>query len=404
MINFIFDRIGPHGLVPNLVTRMDIMPKSQDWWDLAVTPPYSYEFRFLRYMDIEHMEYNIVSIDNCDWYDELYIYPIWLNFFDPDIDYFGLIRPETLQKVREGLVRIVFFYSEGDDPTLDIIDRLCDMCDEYDIDTVTDLKFVIANRSCKDVDPFVYFPDDEVYYRYLHVVNNTNYCKTVNPDKRNKKYTCLSRTDKPFRKLFTASLQQHGFLPDGYVSYNNEQYSTPSIEEPDETLNWNTYWNGSDEVYAQFELVLPLKCDKLSSQDHNNHSLIQPEYYQDAHWNFVLETHFDIGTKFLTEKTFKPILNLQPFLIAGPPLSLKLLKELGYKTFDGYIDESYDFEENNEKRLHYVFTEAYRIANAGHEGLQKLQEYIRPILEYNQQHFLSSKRNRLEDVIKEIQE
>ena len=41
----------------------------------------------------------------------------------------------------------------------------------------------------------------------------------------------------------------------------------------------------------------------------------------------------NLPATYLTEKTFKPILNMQPFVIVGNAYSLKMLKQLGYKTF-----------------------------------------------------------------------
>jgi len=42
------------------------------------------------------------------------------------------------------------------------------------------------------------------------------------------------------------------------------------------------------------------------------------------------------------KKTFKAIACQHPFIIVGNRYSLRKLREMGYKTFDGFIDESYD--------------------------------------------------------------
>ena len=65
--------------------------------------------------------------------------------------------------------------------------------------------------------PFVYFPDDEVYYRYLHVIEN-KYVKKHNPNQRKKKFTCPIRADKLWRKIYAQvisnqmNMTQQGFL------------------------------------------------------------------------------------------------------------------------------------------------------------------------------------------------
>ena len=55
MLTVVYDRKGDAGFVPNLVQRTDIEPKSKAWWDLCIQPPYSFEFRFLRYLDVENI-------------------------------------------------------------------------------------------------------------------------------------------------------------------------------------------------------------------------------------------------------------------------------------------------------------------------------------------------------------
>ena len=54
---------------------------------------------------------------------------------------------------------------------------------------------------------------------------------------------------------------------------------------------------------------------------------------------------------FITEKFARAVFNYHPFVILGIPHFLKNIKELGYKTFDSFICENYDEEENPYTRL-----------------------------------------------------
>ena len=84
----------------------------------------------------------------------------------------------------------------------------------------------------------------------------------------------------------------------------------------------------------------------------------------------------DYGHVFLTEKTFKPIILKMGFLIAGCTGSLKKLKDLGFKTFSDYWDESYDTVDCDIYRRHaLVETIKYIILNDVHVPDE--------ILEYN---------------------
>lgn len=72
----------------------------------------------------------------------------------------------------------------------------------------------------------------------------------------------------------------------------------------------------------------------------------------------------------LSEKIFKGFLYKIPFIIFAQYGVLKLLKEIGFKTFDWLIDESYDYEPNDRKRLNMVFNETKKLFNIPFEELE----------------------------------
>ncbi len=88
----------------------------------------------------------------------------------------------------------------------------------------------------------------------------------------------------------------------------------------------------------------------------------------------------------LSEKIFKGFCYKTPFVIFAQHGVLKLLKELGFKTFDWLIDESYDKEIDDKKRLNLVFKEIEKLLNTPKEDLKKLIEKNSDIMEYNYKH------------------
>ena len=115
-----------------------------------------------------------------------------------------------------------------------------------------------------------------------------------------------------------------------------------------------------------------------------------------------METHFDIGQggAFLTEKTFKPIKHGQMFFIAGAAGSLQILRELGYCVFDSVLDNSYDLELDATQRWRLLTRSIYFTQ----PDLPQLFELCRKDIEHNQQLFLANKSQRLNNLIKEINE
>jgi|13_taG_2_1085334.scaffolds.fasta_scaffold03664_6 hypothetical protein len=401
MITWLFDKRNRWGYIPNLVKRTDIKPGSQEWWDLAITPPFSYEFRFLKYCGMEGVKWDAKLINDEIWSGPAY-YPIKLNFWAPEIDYFEHMDPQSLLKLKQGLFKVLFYYDEGDDPTIDLLPHLREMIKRHGL-SLNNIKIATANWNLDGKAPFVYIADDELYYRYLHLMRkHPDWVEEVNLDRREKITTCLTRADKVWRRVFGACFTDLGLHDNSYYSYNNYQYEMYSVDE-DSMKPWADHVPNLGRKMAAFELQLPIKCDNLSDSDHNNHGIINLEHHSNAYWNVVVETHFDQHTTFLTEKTFKPILNLQPFIIVGNPKSLALLKHLGYKTFDGVLNEGYDKIINHQQRMDEVLKACYVMHNTSHAQHQRIQKNIKSILEYNQRQFLAPKAGRLKQFLSQLE-
>ncbi len=86
----------------------------------------------------------------------------------------------------------------------------------------------------------------------------------------------------------------------------------------------------------------------------------------------------------ITEKTYKAIWYMNPFIIAGAPGSLQSLRDRGFKTFNGFLNESYDRQDNPEKRMFMIVQEVKRLSNMPFREIHKLYHSMTDILKYNQ--------------------
>ena len=73
--------------------------------------------------------------------------------------------------------------------------------------------------------------------------------------------------------------------------------------------------------------------------------------YIDTVCSIVSETNDNDYEVFMTEKIWKPIMAQHVFVVHGNYLYLQKLKEMGFKTFNNYFDESYDLEQDPNKRI-----------------------------------------------------
>jgi hypothetical protein len=219
----------------------------------------------------------------------------------------------------------------------------------------------------------------------------------INLAPRSNDFTLLSRTHKWWRATVVADLHRSGLLTSSQWSYNTVSIGDQPEDNPIEidTL-------GLRQSVDTFLAGAPYTCDTLSANDHNDHHRAEISHYTNSYCNIVLETHFDAdgsGGAFLTEKIFKPIKFGQPFVIVGAPRSLQALRDLGYRTFDHAIDNSYDLELNNTQRWIQLRS---AIAQIKHQNMSQWFASCIDDARHNQQVFLSSKYNRLNSLLERL--
>jgi hypothetical protein len=75
------------------------------------------------------------------------------------------------------------------------------------------------------------------------------------------------------------------------------------------------------------------------------------------------------------------------------PGALALLRKLGFKTFSGFIDESYDDEPDTSKRIAMITKEINRLSAMPIGELHNLYWTMEDILVHNYNHFLDYYKN-----------
>jgi hypothetical protein len=154
---------------------------------------------------------------------------------------------------------------------------------------------------------------------------NKHYDKKYNFDhsKKDFDFFYLNKTSRPHRELLFKKLSDSQVLSKSLYSFTSkgieldQRYELPWAPCPYPKLGLD------QDIYE-----LPYNCTAV---------------------NIVVETQTD-NEQFVTEKIWKPIIAEQLFVVLAKPFYLKELRDLGFKTFDGIIDESYDSEIDIDKR------------------------------------------------------
>jgi hypothetical protein len=128
------------------------------------------------------------------------------------------------------------------------------------------------------------------------------------------------------------------------------------------------------------ETVFSSDGEHISIGDWTNFS----HQYKRVYFNVVTESCYYDECIYFSEKTFKPIGQLTPFILMSTPYSLAKLREIGFKTFDGWIDESYDKEEDNDKRFFMIIEVIKNLCGVSREELHDWYYSLTDILIHNQ--------------------
>jgi len=332
---------------------------------------------------------------------EKYIYPI---FFDPMVtsvkenvrlDFFD-IPTKILRDIDNNKAKLYIDHSsEGYDITYHMKgfddlthDMICNTIEVYGIDPKNVILGTANLKPYTDV-PYNIFTfngpmfwneaeQPEEWWQNLKLIQ-TRY-------RRPKKLISLTRTVRQHRLQFARELYTKQLLADNICTL--PQFIDYEIE-------YNKFI--FKDIPESMMKTLPWYYDIRTIRDINPVNLSLPSsrrIYQEGYISFVLETFFcysdyDLVNEPLnfeldiSEKTMKPISMLHPFIVMGQPGILKHLQSMGFKTFHGWWDESYDNILDPNERFNTLINLYEQLSSYSHKTLADMMYEMIPILEHN---------------------
>ena len=191
-------------------------------------------------------------------------------------------------------------------------------------------------------------------------------------------FDALLGRKKPHRDLAYKFLQDNNMLDQGEVTYINDY--RVNFDHTD-----SNKWIWQKEGIEDFEVrsqTIDFTVDRVDYYGYNMSlsQIIPIDIYNRTAYSLVCETNFDNQFVFLTEKTVKPILARRLFVTLGNQYHLAALQRLGFKTFDGIIDESYDSIEDPGERHTMAMEQLKRLCSMDQAEVLK---QAKPILDHN---------------------
>lgn len=136
------------------------------------------------------------------------------------------------------------------------------------------------------------------------------------------------------------------------------------------------------------KVSLPLRVDEYSGYENRSSQIDLWNLGDQSLLQVVTETLFFGNKLHLTEKTFKPIVMQQPFIIVSCQGSLEYLRSYGFRTFDDFWDESYDCLDDH-SRISAISQLLQDIDQLSKKEKTHLQKHLADAVEYNFRWFYS---------------
>lgn len=350
---------------------------------------------------------DVVDVDSVNLHDsEIYLYPLeilqlhWLytpaTYDNKDYYLLDTVSPELMQLFLSGKVKIIinlihdpimmknirqienYFSSNGVDPKNIII-----VAGNHQEDTkltVIESSTFFAHESAKEMMQFPFV--GSLKYK-ADIVREAD----LNGARRPKHFLTLNRASRQHRYYLLYELTRMNMLDKCIMSF----ISHPN-EETQHIQKWlqKRYCDGIDaDIIEKANSLLPIELDTVGFDDKLGFPSNQTDkdWYMNSYVSIVSETDFIHNDyPFNSEKTFRPFVNLHPFVHFGNIGAIQLLHDLGFKTFAPYIDESYAYEDNKKKRAQLIIKEIERLGNMPLDEIHNLYYNLKDTLLYNQEH------------------
>ena len=268
-----------------------------------------------------------------------------------------LFSVELIEKIKNNNLKVIFDCSfEGSSIYFPFADALHQTCEKHGI-PFSNIHYLTGDALEKKTHQRKYSTSINIYH--INVLDEyTRSCFIA--DKRptlekncTHTFSCLNRKSRFWRarlvyKILSAGLKDNALISHARISSYKDIMGSNKFFDP-------------DMINVLSELT-PLILETGHHVD--DFSGVFKDVYSKVMFDLSMETYQDYDQEYITEKTFKPMLNKVPVLIWGTVgMNTTALTNLGFKTYEDWFDLSFDIEPDTEKRMNLLMLELKRLVN-----------------------------------------
>lgn len=349
------------------------------------------DYSFLNFYNIHNLKY----FNYTNNLNEKSILPInilknpnyWFNSHTTKNELISIFNKLPLEQIRRGTIKLFIYDGHEGNNYLNFLQEYYAFFTEMEI-PLNNIIFGSANYTMLDNfknHPHYQFNSFEFFFLNYFMLNayslkddNNSFLSNINNTKRQYKILSLNRIPKLHRALLTLFLYT-------YKDTLAPLFSLPGDKSTETGRNMitlmNDIKNNCKKIPKKYREKLLTNIDNMiddmpfvidrSDFDTNFYDVYSKEMYENSYFNLVNETLFYEKELFLSEKIFKPILNYQPFIIAGSAGVLNSLRKVGFETFPELFDESYDNIKDNTDRIEKIMDILSQLAEFPLETVHK---------------------------------
>lgn len=315
----------------------------------------------------------------------LYLLPIYDGcFFELNYDTgFKCISPNFLKDIQNGDVKLILIYhQEGPSGSVGNFDleTIQKWIDELNIPP-NNVYFINGNLYSNELKEFKklsynIIPVSEfegwINFKKINLINTIDY----SPRFKNDLLLSYNRAPRSHRLYFLVELLKNNLMDSSLISCSNIPDTYHNL--PD---------NKDDEFLKKLKEITPIEID--TSLDYNLAHNFNVRDHEETFISVVTETLVDKNTLFLSEKIWKPISIGHPFMVIGNKGTLEYLKSLGFKTYDKWVDESYDEMNEWEDRVDHIIQELVKFNKLSIFEKKQIRNEMFEICDFNKKYFIN---------------
>lgn len=119
-------------------------------------------------------------------------------------------------------------------------------------------------------------------------------------------------------------------------------------------------------------------------------AILPTKVYEKSSLVFAIETMLHNDEFFVTEKSIKALISGRPGIIVASRNNLNGLQDMGFRTWEGIVDESYQRHDNPKHRIDFALQSISQYLNEDVLGNTSKLKLIREIAEHNRNHLFKN--------------